>query len=336
MWALRNKTPYAAERNWTRDKEGVHWWLVAIRATFQIDAAGKLRLADEQPPPVLVPEHFGAPGASSLRYDSDLLRVKPTTDVLVLGSAYAPRGRPATSVPVVLRAADLEKHLVVFGERVYYNGVSGMTTTAPRPFTVQPIRYEYAYGGGDVDDPDLSRHRIDERNPVGRGFAARSSALINTVAHTIEHARGNPAKAGPAGFGPIDAGWLPRRKLAGTYDAKWVETKKPLLPEDYQSTFALSAPADQRVARPLVGGEKVGLYNMSPHGTLVFELPRIELRCSSFFGGSPTPHAPPLLATVLIEPDESKMSLIWQSGLRVEASDCDYLDTTLIEERASA
>ena len=33
MWALRNHTPFAADRNWTRDKDGHHWWIVAIRAT---------------------------------------------------------------------------------------------------------------------------------------------------------------------------------------------------------------------------------------------------------------------------------------------------------------
>jgi hypothetical protein len=49
MWALKNQTPYAAERNWTRDKHGVHWWLVAVKATFDIAPGGRLELADEQP-----------------------------------------------------------------------------------------------------------------------------------------------------------------------------------------------------------------------------------------------------------------------------------------------
>lgn len=73
MWALSNRTAYAAERNWTRDKDGLHWWLVAVKATFDIGPDGRLRLADEQLPPVLIPEYFGGPGRSSLRYDSDLL-----------------------------------------------------------------------------------------------------------------------------------------------------------------------------------------------------------------------------------------------------------------------
>lgn len=335
MWSLVNKTPYAAERNWVRDAQGVHWWLVAVRATFTIDPRGRLQLADEQLPPTLVPEHTGEPGHSSLRYDSDLLGLKPTTDVFVIGSAHAPGGRAAASVPVVLRVDALEKQLVVHGERVYYDGVSGLTTTAPRPFVTRPIQYELAFGGGDVSDPDPSRHRIDERNPVGRGFGQRKASLVNAPAHGIEYPTGDPATRGPAGFGPIDAGWLPRRKLAGTYDARWVETKKPLLPDDYDPAFTLGAPLDQRPPQPLRGGERVGLLNMSPAGTLVFGLPRIRLSFTTRFGPYKTPHPPSRLATVLLEPDASRVSLVWQSGLRVAAPDGDFLDATEIEEQRS-
>lgn len=211
--------------------------------------------------------------------------------------------------------------------------MTGLTTTAPRPFVTRPIHYELAFGGGDCSDPDPSRHRIDERNPIGRGFGQRRASLANTPAHAIEYPSGDPATRGPAGFGPIEASWLPRRKLAGTYDARWVETKKPLLPDDYDPAFALSAPVDQRPPRPLQGGERVGLLNLSPEGTLVFELPRIRLSLVTRFGPYKTPHDPPRLATVAIEPDERRVSLVWQSGLRVAATEGDFLDATEIEEK---
>ena len=83
MWALDNRTAYAAERNWIRDKNGVHHWLVAVKATFDVALDGRLKLADEQPPPLLEPEYRGEPGSSSLRLDSDLLAVKPGTTVAV-------------------------------------------------------------------------------------------------------------------------------------------------------------------------------------------------------------------------------------------------------------
>jgi hypothetical protein len=50
MFMLDNKTPYAAGRNWTRDKRGMHVWIVAVKATFDVAPNGKLTLADEQAP----------------------------------------------------------------------------------------------------------------------------------------------------------------------------------------------------------------------------------------------------------------------------------------------
>ncbi|WP_106092515.1 DUF2169 family type VI secretion system accessory protein [Enhygromyxa salina] len=333
MWGLRNRTAYAADRNWTRDEHGVHWWVVAIRATFMITTDGKLSLADEQLPPPLAPEHYGAPGESSLRYDSELLGRKPSTDVIVLGSAHAPGAMPAPTVPVTLRIGSIDKTLLVHGDRVYHDAWGGLSLTDPRPFTRQPIRYELAFGGSDSSDPDPRHHSLDERNPIGRGFARRNATLANTLAHAIEYPHGNPTTLGPAGLGPIDRHWLPRRTLAGTYDTAWAKTKQPLLPDDYDPHFAMCAPADQRPSTALRGGERLGLFNLSPHGALVLDLPHIRLELESHFGRRIQSHQPPVLTTVLAEPDDSRLALVWQSVLRVPASDADYLDETKIVEK---
>src|SRR5438045_9584654 len=95
MWAIKNHTPYAATGMWGRDKDGVHEWIVAIKGTFDIKRDGRLALADEQPVPLLLPEYHGEAGESSLRYEADLVGMKPTTDILLNGTAYAPGGRPA-------------------------------------------------------------------------------------------------------------------------------------------------------------------------------------------------------------------------------------------------
>jgi hypothetical protein len=335
MWGLKNRTVYAAERNWTRDKNGVHWWLVAVKATFTIAPGGRLVLADKQPPPVLMPEYFGEPGQSSLRYDSDLLAVKPSTDVLVVAHAHAPRGRPAAMVPVALRVGQLQKILLVHGDRTYNAGLTGLTTSRPQVFTHRPIQYEFAFGGADLSDQDPKKHCVDEQNPIGRGFARRATRLGGKPAHTIEYPNGDPATTGPAGFGPIDPSWLPRRKLAGTYDARWEQSKKPLLPDDFEPTFALSSPADQRPEKPIVGGERVELVNMTPEGVLRFDLPRISLGFTTRIAMRRVQHGS-RIALVLVEPEEKRLSLVWQSALRVPAPDADYLDeTTIVEERGA-
>jgi hypothetical protein len=335
MWMLDNRTPYGAERNWTRDAQGAHWWIVAVKATFSLAADGQLELADEQPPPELAPEYFGEPGKSSLRYDSDLLAVKPDTDVLVAGHAHAPGGRAAPTVPVGIRVGKLQKQLLVHGDRVYRMGPAGLNTSGARPFRTRPIRYELAFGGTDFSDPDPKQHRIDERNPVGRGFAVRTERLEDKPAHSIEYTSGDPAKRGPAGFGPIDPGWQPRRALAGTYDERWAKSKKPLLPDDFKPSFALSSPVDQRLAKPLVGGERVELLNLTPEGRLLFEIPRMTLGLTAAFGRRREPLEPHLV-TVMVEPEDHRLSLTWQATLRVPAPHVDYLDSTEIVEREGA
>ncbi|NTX60268.1 DUF2169 domain-containing protein [Myxococcus sp. CA051A] len=331
MWMLKNRTPYAAERNWTRDKDGLHWWVVAVKATFSVAPDGRLVLADEQPPPVLMPEYFGEPGQSSLRYDSDLLAAKPGTEVLLDGCAHAPRGKPAETVPVALRLGPLHKVLLVHGPRTFSRGLLRVVMSRPQPFITSPIRYEGAFGGRDLTDSDPSKHRLDERNPIGCGFAIRNAHLAGKPAHTIEHPKGDPAAHGPAGFGPIDPAWMPRRKLAGTYDARWARTKKPLLPDDYDAAFALSAPDDQRFDGTLNGGERVELVNMTPEGILRFELPRISLGFVTHVGRRSEEHGA-RLTTVLVEPEARRLSMVWQGTLCVPAPDADYLDETEIAE----
>jgi hypothetical protein len=333
MWALSNRTPYAAERNWIRDKQGATHWLVAVKATFDVAPDGRLKLADEQPAPLLAPEHRGDPAKTSLRLDSDLLAIKPGTDILVDACAHAPKGRPAPMVPVSLRVGEIEKTLLVHGTRVYYRGTVGLTTTNPIPFTSQPIHYEWAYGGTDTSHDDPRKHRIDARNPVGKGLATDIKRLEKQPAHTIEYPRGNPEKVGPAGFGPLCSYWSPRLERGGTYDQRWEKTKKPLLPDDYDERSALAAPDDQRPAKPLRGGETVTLVNMSPAGALRFDLPKIFLTFRTLFGRRSEEHRS-TLTTVFVDAESAKLSLVWQSSLRVLPRQVDYLDETIIGEKA--
>jgi hypothetical protein len=231
---------------------------VAVKATFVIAPTGKLTLADEQRPPLLAPEYRGEPATSSLRFDSDLLARKPTTDVVLDACAHAPQGRAEPTVPVRLRIGVIEKTLLVHGTRVYYKGAFGLTTSKPRPFLSRPICYEHAFGGVDTSHPDPRKHRLDMRNPVGKGFTLNPSRLEEQEAHAIEYPNAKPEKAGPTGFGPIASFWSPRLERGGTYDAAWEKRKKPLLPDDYDDRYALCSPDDQRPPPPAPARRRVG------------------------------------------------------------------------------
>ena len=335
MWQVANKTDYAAERNWVRDKHGAHHWIVAVKQTFDIGLDGKLMLAEEQPPPLFAPEYSGEDGASSLRGESDLGPLKPATDVLYVGHAHAPGDKPVPELPVSLRFADVKKTLLVRGESVLYSGVSGLTTTVPRPFVRVPICYERAYGGVDRSDSDPARHRMYARNPLGVGFAVRPSTLERTPAPQVVFP-GEPFDAGPAGFGPIAGPWAPRAAFAGTYDATWINERRPLLPLDYDERFELCAPDDQRSRSGyLKAGKKVEAVNLSRSRVLAFEIPQARLRFTTEFG-STRRRSPSVLSTVLINGDEERVSLVWQTSVPVKPSQVDYLDRTLVEEERGA
>ncbi len=332
MWALKNDTPYAAERTWVRDKQGMHHWIVAVKATFTIGDDGALTLADEQLPPLLEPEYWGEPGVSSVRYEADLGLMKPATDVLVNASAYAPRGLAAKSVAVSLRRDAFEKTLVVYGERVYQEGLSGgVHAREGVAFTSQPIRYELAWGGTDTRAHDAMEHGYDARNPIGRGYAKDPTNLVGERAHQVEYADGDLSR-GPAGFGAIASYWSPRRELAGTYDGQWVRSKKPLLPDDYDDRFTLAAPADQRVDGYLRGGERFELVNMTPGAVMRFTLPKLYFAFNTSIDRRREEHRGRLV-TVLVEPDERRLLMTWQTALPVNSADCVYLDVTRIREK---
>ena len=122
MWHVDNRTPFAAERGWVRDRDGAEVWLVAVKCTFDIKPDGSTELSADQPPPLRVPEYHGEPGTSSLKYEADLVLTKTTTDVTVVGQAHAPGGRPVTELDVGFRVGSVRKALRVFGDRTWGGG----------------------------------------------------------------------------------------------------------------------------------------------------------------------------------------------------------------------
>jgi hypothetical protein len=331
MWGVENRTPYKAERLWSRDKTGTHEWIVAVKATYGIGAEGRVELADEQIDPLLLPEYRGEEGQSSLAYEADLVAGKPTTDIVINATAYAPNGRPSADFLISAKVDGLAKTLRVRGHRRWTMGLGGVTQSRVEPVTEVPIVYERAYGGYDGSSPDVRRHRLDLRNPVGRGVLADPDRRSGQDLHNFEYPTGYPEKTGPAGFGAIASYWSPRRELCGTYDEQWEQDRRPLLPADWDPRSTLCGPADFRPPRHLHGGERVELINMTPEGRLSFVLPKVFLTFRTYMGGRVEEHRS-RLSTVIIEPDERRLIMVWVSSLTV-LSDPDYLDKTVVREK---
>src|SRR5262245_39247253 len=270
MWAVQNLTAFAAERSWSRDKDGGEVWIVAVKGTFAIEADGSTSLPDVQVPVTQAPVYSGKPGASSLLYDSDLVLTKVGTDIVLHGHAYADRGSVMSRVDVGLTIGPLNKRIRVYGDRNWIRRFGRLATSDPIPFERMPIVYERAFGGREVAPADALAPRLNARNPVGRGFSTDIHDLVGQPAPNLE----DPAAAQPTpiGFGPIAAHWSPRVERAGTCDRAWQEKRMPLPPEDFDDRFYNCAPDDQQTSQPLVGGEVVELTNLTPTGWLRFRI----------------------------------------------------------------
>jgi hypothetical protein len=337
MWNVNNLTPFSDGHAFVRDRDGAEVWLVAVRGTFAIDPDGSTRPAERQEEVCLVPQYRGEPGKSSLLYDTDLPHLKPTTDVLLHGHAYAPGGHPAAQVDVSMKVGPISKTLRVTGDRVWRQGALAPTMADPQPFMQMPIVYERAYGGANLTGVDPREHDWDRRNPIGTGFAVKAEHLVGQRVPNIEDPRDSGLfwrrRPSPAGFGPIASDWMPRVRWAGTYGEKWEEERLPLLPEDFDDRFYLCAPEDQRAPQPLKGGEEVELHNLTPAGLLRFRLPRVALGFSTRFSTGERIRHRGVLHTVILEPDFPRVLMVWHTSLPCHPKVLKLEETTITLKR---
>ncbi|SHN10920.1 DUF2169 domain-containing protein [Rhizobacter sp. OV335] len=318
MWMLRNTTPFAAESTWTRDERGAEFWMIAIRASFEIDPQGRQAPAAEQTPVQRAPVFAGDPLASGLLSDSDFALHKDGTDVLVDSHAHAPRGRQVTESRVRLQVhTTIDKTLNVFGERRLSDGLLGLSIAKPEPFVQMPLTWERAYGGWDRKG---KTEQWEPSNPAGKGFAGDSAHLDGTLAPNLEYPGdpyGGPGKGRAASFGPVAAHWQPRLQYAGTYDQTWQDTRDPLPPTDFDRRYFRSAPHDQQTQTPLVGHEQVLLHGFTPDVFLGFLLPKLSFETVTTFTRYGDVRQRPVIQTLWLMPDRRRFEIVYASALEV-------------------
>ena len=335
MWLVNNRTPYAADSNWIQDKDANKIWLVVVKATFDIAPDGTTQLAEQQELPLIMGQPRKEFGTSSLIYDADLLSLKPGTDVIVNGSAWAPSGKSASSLDAQITVGPIAKRVRVFGDRYWRRGLAGPSISAPQPFESVPIVFERAFGGWDRSSRDPADHRLESRNPVGTGFSVRSENCIDKPLPNVESPEKLIRSWGdhppPAGVGVVDCAWSPRRELAGTYDEAWKKNRFPLWAQNYDRRYAHAAPVDQQVPGFLRGGELMTLVNLSRYGTLSFKLPRVYPFFQTYFRRDEVEHRGQL-CTVIVEPDVPRVVMAWQSSLICNRN-ADDLDETVVTQK---
>jgi hypothetical protein len=308
---LENRTPFKAAMAVLPDRSGVDTLYVVVKATVTLRPT--LKLSDVQVPPTIADEYYADPATSSLRAWSDLHIGKAGTDVLLIGSAWAPGKRPVTRMQVAMTVADRHKTIQVTGDRVWRDG----RPSSPQPFESMPLVWERAFGGWHRRGDQVL---AEERNPVGSGFAGERSPseMEGRAVPNLEDPAAPLQKLGqvsvPACMAPIAPSWLPRRAYAGTYDERWHRARAPYLPDDFDPRFLQCATHEFAFDRFLQGGEPVQVAGVTPDGPIGFKVPDANLIVAVTVAGSRRePRAN--LETLSIEPDDNRACFTWRAAL---------------------
>ena len=211
-----------------------------------------------------------------------------------------------------LRLGRVDKQLFVVGDREWHKGVP----TNPTAFEKMPIRWAARLRG----------RGLRSANPTGKGFPHRGedgSPLPNVEdpAHMIRAPRDRPS---PAGLGPEDMTWPDRRKLLGTYDKKWQETRYPGFPDDMMWSATNLAPQDQQIDGFFRGDETFSVDGMHPAKVRVEgKLPGMSARVFLRAKGSEvlSEVIDPLSDTVWIFPHKEQGLVIFRGLARWQEDD---------------
>jgi len=317
MLQVANKTGFVPGLFVFPDADGVDTAYFAMKATFEMLPDG-VRVAEKQAPLVLAEEYWGEPAASSLKRASEAHLCKPSTDIILLGSAYAPGGRPVPAFDVSVSVGKVRKKLRIFGDRVWKKSGLAASPSSPKPVDRMPLIYERAFGG--LHNTDSSTTLYEARNPLGVGFTGKrtSRELEGLPLPNIEDPADLLEKPGqqprPAGVSFVAASWQPRLSYAGTYDAAWQKGRAPYLPKDFDARYFQAAHEDLVCPSYLKGGEPVELINASPVGIQRFALPSVELDVIARLAGAEH-RATMNMETLVLEPDQNRFSMLWRGSL---------------------
>jgi hypothetical protein len=331
-----------------RDDRNQAIFSVLVKRTYDIRSDGRVVLADNTRPLVKIDQYYddGNLEWPTVKYETDLASFKVATDVVLIGKAYAPNGKPVPYLDATVEVGARRKTIRATGDRrCFYRANLSPSFSEPVLFTEMPIQYERAYGGQDMrSDPDAPF--FYPRNHSGVGVALKNTketveglALPNiedpedlltpdrVVFNEPDRWSGQPL---PDGFGWFNRSWYPRCSFTGAFpayvgiDTILREETLGLVPK---GQIALSrqfklpsfdlrfhSGASRGLAFPfLAGSETFRLTNLTPAGTLAFRLPG-EAPSIMLDIGLGENELKPFLHTVCVRLEEKQVDLVWRGA----------------------
>jgi len=328
------------------DGENKPIFSLLVKRTYDIQADGRV-IASGQPCEFRkVDEYYdgGDPEWATIKFEAELVPFKPNVDVVVVGKAYAPHGRPTDQMDIEVRIQNKSKRIRVIGDRTCrHNPGRPPAFTAPAQFQHMEIRYERAFGGKDeISDP--STPLSYPRNDIGCGIALKnvrerveglSLPNLEDPTDLITPERiilNDPYRWNtlplPQGLGWFQRSWYPRSSFIGSMppyldpDEVMREELLELVPK---KQVALSRQLKLPSFHPLFnngasiglmlqtlnGTESVTLDGLTPSGHLDLMLPGDPPKLMLDIGLGEN-QLSPVLQTVCIRPEDMQLDLIWR------------------------
>ncbi|MCB9596905.1 MAG: DUF2169 domain-containing protein [Sandaracinaceae bacterium] len=295
---------------------------VVVKGTFDVVPDGPARFAAEPLPPtgeLYVDDDVARP----LRAPNDLALLKPVGEAMIVGSAWAPGAKPASSVVCELAVGPIHKRFAVFGDRHWAGWGVFKEFSPPAPFRSMPLTMERAWGypGFEANPYGVGRE------PVKREDGSEMVPLPN-LEHPTELVDSVNGGFEPVIVGPIPVTSARRLRHAGTYDGRYLRERWPYFPEDFRWEFFQEAPEDQRLREGYFrGDEPFRLQGLHPeHGVVEGRLPGVLPRACVDLdrGGVASFEEVPLrLDTVVWDGDQAKLLLVWRGLIEVPSEHLD-------------
>jgi hypothetical protein len=319
---IYNLTPFPVLHAIAMDGSGAEHLIVVSKMSWRINPDGALTQHEEQKPIVTAPVYRGDPQSSSLMYESDVVPQKAGTDCILIGHAWAPKTGTAR-LDAVFSVGPVSKVVRVFGERKWEKVLGMRNRLGPVPFEKIPLIYERAFGGADESYPDAACHETCLANPVGRAFLAKKSKKeIEGILFPNLEDPGDPyenvsSRPRPAGFGAIAPFWKPRADYTGTQDDNWQKRISPLPPADLKPEFFNCASPGLTSKGFLRGNELVALgHAVAGKPMFRFSLPGTRPQVGLRIGPDRS-EITMNLDTVIVEPDDMRVQMVWRGALNV-------------------
>ncbi|CAM2008037.1 DUF2169 family type VI secretion system accessory protein [Acanthopleuribacter pedis] len=294
-----------------------------FKATYLFDAEGNLAQLENQEPVLLEDTYLGEAGQSTLLEAADLSLCRPTTEIAVVGAVYPAAGERARGL-FRLSCGAVNLEIAAFGERRWQQRMGLPSLSDPEPFEKVALHYENAFGGVDQRHDDPKKQGYEARNPIGKGFllahtkVAFSEVPVPQLEDPKKLLKTPFDKPEPRCSAFVPPHWEPRVSKAGTYDQNWSETRKPLLPEDFDPRFCNAVPDNQCFAEFAAGDETIELQGLQPadlnKGACTLTLPGLQPICEITYQGKPNVPVPLQLEKILIRGEARRLVLLW-SGI---------------------